>query len=211
MPMTPKLAACAAVLLMLVVSGCGKDDAKASTKTTPSSSASQLLPGGGPSTSSASPATGPALEGTGYTLKLPDGWSDITKAEQASEPKIDVAGRSDEKGKDYTSNLNVVTTDSKITGTPTRAELNVLANQTRAEILPAVAKPATLQLASLGGSPAVHQEGSAVYGQVPYYLVQYSTIRDGKNYVVTFTFPTGVDSKDRDAVVDPVLASFSFR
>lgn len=210
MSLTPTLAAGAAVLLVLVASGCGKDDAKTSAKTAPSASASQLLPSGDPSTSSASPATGPTLEGAGYTLNLPAGWSDITKAEQASEPKVDVAGRSGEKGKDYTPNLNVVTTYSKVTGAPTRAKLNVLANQTRAEILPAVSKPATLQLGSLDGSPAVHQEGSATYGQVPYYLVQYSTIRDAKNYVVTFTFPTGVNAKDRDAVIDPVLASFSF-
>ena len=212
---TPIRARFVAALLsgsLVAVGGCSSGNEDPSSSSTPSTSASAdaLIPDGDPVAPQATPAQGATLRGSGYTLNLPSDWVTITRQVRRSSPKIDTAGRARVKGKAFTANLNVLSTKSTVSGSPSREQLEELAAQTKAEISSMVPSVTTLPLVSMGDSPTVAQQGAGSYGRTPLYLVQLSTIHDRANYILTFTFPSNTNAKQRAEVVDPVVASFAF-
>ena len=97
-----------------------------------------------------------------------------------------------------------------IKGTPSSADLKTLSAQIKQEVASLSPDVKTLADTKIGGVPAVHQEGAAKQGTTNFYLVQYFAVAGGNNIGITFAFPTSLTQDQRDKIVNPVLASFSF-
>jgi hypothetical protein len=206
----PKIAA--TLLAVLVLTSCGKssDQPKSggSDDSSPSSSTSESASAGPSST--AQPATGKAMTGTGYGYSLPDGWEDITTQLKQNQPGIDTGGRAKPATPPFTANMNTLTTPSKVSGDPSKADLDALAAQIKGEVASLAPTIETKPHFSIGGAPAVHQEGNANSSGTKFYLVQYFAIYKGNNYGITFAFPKSTTAGEREKIVQPVLASWKW-
>jgi hypothetical protein len=207
----PKIAA--TLLAVLVLASCGKssDEPKSSGSevSSPSASASDSLSAGPSST--AKPSTGKAMAGTGYGYNLPKGWEDITTQLKQNQPGIDTGGRAKPATPPFTANMNTLTTPSKVSGEPTKDDLDALAIQIKGEVKSLAPTIKTQPHVTIAGAPTVHQEGNANSSGTKFYLVQYFAIHKGDNYGLTFAFPTSVSASDRAKVVQPVLASWKWK
>ena len=202
----PKVAVTA--LAVLVLASCGgkasTNSAKGDTSASPSSSVSTA-----PS-STAAPAGGLSMSGTGYAYHLPKSWEDISAQLKKSQPGIDTGGRAKPATPPFTSNMNTLTTPSKISGTPTQSDLDALASQIKQEVASLAPNVKTRPVTTIDGAPAVHQEGQATSAGTKFYLVQYFAVHKGNNYGLTFAFAKNTSPADRTKVVEPVLASWKW-
>lgn len=220
MTLVPKIAVAAVAVVVLASCGSASTDEKTSGKssTAPSASASASDSGSDsgsstPSTgasSTAKPARGLAMSGTGYTYHLPKSWEDISGQLKKNQPGIDTGGRAKPTTPPFTANLNTLTTPSQISGEPTQSDLDKLATQIKGEVASLAPSIKTLPRATIAGSPAVHQEGDATSQGTKFFLIQYFAVRNGANYGVTFAFPAKTSPAEREKVVQPVLASWSW-
>ena len=130
----PKIAA--TLLAVLVLASCGKssDEPKSGSSdvSSPSASASESLSAGPSST--ANPSTGKAMAGNGYGYRLPKGWEDITAQLKQNQPGIDTGGRAKPATPPFTANMNTLNTPSKVSGEPTKDDLDALAAQIKGEV-----------------------------------------------------------------------------
>ena len=206
----PKIAV--TLLAVLVLTSCGKssDEPKtdASKDSSPSSSTSESASAGPSAT--AQPATGKAMKGTGYGYNLPAGWEDITTQLKQNQPGIDTGGRAKPATPPFTANMNTLTTPSRVSGEPSKADLDALAAQIKGEVASLAPNIETKPHFSIGGAPAVHQEGDANSSGTKFYLVQYFAVYKGNNYGITFAFPKGLSAGEREKFVQPVLASWKW-
>jgi hypothetical protein len=213
MNLLPKIAVTAAAVLLLA--SCGKSSDSTASGSSSKSSSSSASASDTASSPTAAPAGGTKMTGTGYTYSLPDGWTDISTDLKASQPGIDTGGRAAPATPPFTANLNTLTTPSDFKGVPTSSDLDALAKQIKAEVATLSPDAKTLPHIKIDGSPAVHQEGDATSKDaqgkaVKFFLVQYFVVHSGKNYGLTFAFPTDSTAGARDKIVQPVLASFKF-
>lgn len=209
MNLLPKIAATA--LAVLVLASCGKASTDGKKADSPKSESPSASASTTPSqTSTATPASGIAMKGTGYAYHLPKAWEDITAQLKQSQPGIDTGGRAKPATPPFTSNMNTLTTPSQISGKPSDKDLDGLAAQIKQEVASLAPNVETKEHTSIAGAPAVHQEGQANSGGTKFFLVQYFAVYNGNNYGVTFAFPSGTTEADRTKIVEPVLASWTW-
>jgi hypothetical protein len=207
----PKIAA--TLLAVLVLASCGKssDEPKSGSSdvSSPAASPSESLSAGPSST--AKPSTGKAMAGTGYVYNLPQGWEDITAQLKQNQPGIDTGGRAKPATPPFTANMNTLNTPSKVSGQPTKDDLDALSAQIKGEVKSLAPKIQTKPNVTIAGAPAVHQEGDANSSGTKFYLVQYFVIYKNNNYGLTFAFPKSASAGAREKIVQPVLASWKWK
>src|SRR4051795_13041599 len=208
----PKIAA--TLLAVLALASCGKssDEPKSGSSdvsSSPAASASESLSAGPSST--ANPSTSKAMAGNGYVYHLPKGWEVITAQLKQNQPGIDTGGRAKPATPPFTANMNTLTTPSKVSGEPTKDDLDALSAQIKGEVKSLAPKIQTKPTVTIAGAPAVHQEGNANSSGTKFYLVQYFVIHKNNNYGLTFAFPKGQSAGAREKIVQPVLASWKWK
>ncbi|MEP6817816.1 MAG: hypothetical protein ABI873_19935 [Marmoricola sp.] len=199
----PKIAVTA--LAVLVLASCGSTSTPAKTTKSGSSASASASP-----SSTVAPAGGSAMSGTGYTYHLPNAWEDISAQLKRSQPGIDTGGRAKPATPPFTANMNTLTTPSRISGAPSKSDLDALAAQIKQEVATLAPTVATKPQTTIAGAPAVHQEGRANSSGTKFYLVQYFAIYKGNNYGLTFAFPSSTNAAGRGRIVEPVLASWKW-
>lgn len=200
--LVPALVPLAVASLMLTA--CGDADDK--DDTTPSARA-----GDAAESSSASDdpddtgSTGGDVTGDGYAFDAPDGWIDITDEVKANAPQVDQAvGEPAAEIDGARDNINVVVTPS---GGTTVEGYEELAPDALAFMIPELE---ILPRRSIAGEEAAHVAGEATSGGATFFMEQFAVTVDGDLFAITFTHDNALSPAQRDAVVDPVLASWEW-
>jgi hypothetical protein len=180
---------------------CASNDSQGATANQQSTT---IAPTTVPATTTAPTAAGQTVHGTGYSVSVPAGWSDVTaEQQQASSLKVDLALAGPET-QGATSNLNVVLQPSQ------GSALAALAPQLREGLVQGlgasmVGQPERL---SIAGTPAMALEYTYRLGG-PLHAGLVVCQRGGRVYLVNFAAHPQAFTTDR-AALDELLASWSW-
>ena len=184
-----------ALTVTLTLVGCAAGTSSSDSSSSSSSAPSQA------STLDAAPATGPTIEGDGYSYAVPEGWEqqDSAIAAGADTIALDMASTGD-----FATNVNVVLSPA---GLLTADEVESFAGDeleaggaTDVEILDRVI---------VGGSESAHVTAALIASDVAYRIHQYYASSATQTYVITFSFSEDVVSDDDAlAIAESVLASW---
>ncbi|WP_310962368.1 hypothetical protein [Nocardioides terrisoli] len=202
----PVLPALAAVLML--VSGCGSGHPAASSgpgSAAPSASHPTPSPSSTATPPTAPPAKGAQVTGTGYRLRLPKGWRDVT-SKLKTDTGIDRAAGAVQSVHGFRSNFNVVVTD----GSLTMAQLPTVTANIRQRMLSTAPKYAVLPQTRIAGSPAGHLAGLRSEVNKPYWIDQYVVLGPDHCYIISFSFSPKVPTHQRQHTIDSVLTSWSW-
>lgn len=189
------------VVSLTLLAGCGGTDAlpAAALETPPTTG--QL--------GTVAPATGSTLIGHGYRLRVPLGWHDVT-ARLTDPSGVDRAASAGKAVGGFTSNLNVVLTDTVVT----RAHLDAVVDQIRTRMTVSAPGYAVLPDTTIDGVVSGHLGGlrsTAAQPDRPYWLEQYVVPRGQRLYLVNFSLSAQVPPAQRRQLIDSVLATWAWR
>lgn len=189
-----------AALALGLVTGCGSSGpvATATPRAAPSPAASPTAP-------SARPATGPRITGTGYRLRVPQGWRDVT-SRLNGDSGIDRAIGAIKPVNGFRSNFNVVVTD----GSLTEKQLPAVLDNIREQMLPTAPKYTVLAPTLVAGSHTGHLAGLRSGVNKPYWIDQYVITGDDHCYILSFSFSPKVTPTRRQHTIDSILTTWSW-
>ena len=142
------------------------------------------------------------VEGSGYTIALPEGWTDVTEEAAASQPLVDLA-IADPSGT-FRTNFNVVK-PQPFTGTEEQ-----LVTQSAEELKSVTnSKVTPVDPTTFDGVTALGQTSTLSTGQDDVMLIQYMVVRDEQIHPVTMTFLAENES-EATAVMEEIIASWQW-
>lgn len=142
------------------------------------------------------------VEGTGYTIALPEGWTDVTEEAAASQPLVDLA-IADPSGT-FRTNFNVVK-PQPFTGTEEQLitqSAEELESVTNSKVTP-------VDPIAFDGVTALGQTSTLSTGQDDVMLIQYMVVRDEQIHPVTMTFLAENES-EATQVMEEIIASWQW-
>lgn len=155
-------------------------------------------------TSSAKPADGESLSGTGYSFSVPSGWGTPDGGVPGFDPDVYAADLDDKDG--FADNINVIQDD-----TVTRYKGDKLEEVVKAGLTGAKAKDVTIKnRLQIDGEEAAHIEAIFSLNGVEYRTKQYVVAHDGTGFVVTVSFSTDVSEAERDKVSESILTTWKW-
>jgi predicted small lipoprotein YifL len=156
-------------------------------------------------TSTAKPADGKTISGTGYSIKVPSGWGTPSQGVPGFDPDAFAADLNDKDG--FADNINVITDD-----TVTRYKGDKLEDAVKAGLVGGKAKEVTVKdRVSIDGEEAVQIEAIFSLNGVKYRTKQYVVAHDNTGYVVTLSFSESVAAAKRDTVGESILATWKWK
>ncbi len=156
-------------------------------------------------TSSAKPADGKTLRGTGYSVKVPSGWGTPPGGIAGFDPDAFAADLSDKDG--FADNVNVVKDDTLTQFKGDKLEDAVKSGLTSAK----AADVAIKDRLQIDGEEAVHVEAIFSLNGTKYRTKQYVVAHDDAGYVVTVSFSTSVPEAERDKVSESILTTWKWK
>lgn len=202
-------------LLPLVVACSGSADIADGDPTSTSTSKSPVVPitpsatvaSRSPLSVTTPPRNAARLEGTGYSLEIPDGWEDITADLLAQNPRLDVA-LGETKFTGFRTNLNVVRTSGY---TATIEENRPAIRREAAAELRSITKTMVRSLAdrSVAGEAAIGQTSTFVSSGTSVTFQQYVVVHERAAYTVTMTFATQ-DRAPAESLLASILSSWQW-
>lgn len=177
--------------------GCGGDAATDDTapETTETAAA---LPSGDPS-------EGVPLEGDGYSLNVPAGWTDTTDAVRERFSKVDLSAGDTAVTGGFADNVNVIVTDRRRIRTQRRAErvlrreLELVGRRVRIE-----------EPGELDGETAYHATARLKIGRIVVRTSQYFARHGGAWHLLTFSYGPQTEPETEAEEVQQVLESWSW-
>jgi hypothetical protein len=143
------------------------------------------------------------VEGTGYTIALPEGWTDVTEEAAASQPLVDLAIA--EPSGTFRTNFNVVK-PQPFTGTEEQ-----LVTQSAKELKSVTnSKVTPVDPTTFDGVTALGQTSTLSTGQDDVMLIQYMVVRDEQIHPVTMTF-LAENEGEATAVMEEIIASWQWQ
>jgi hypothetical protein len=194
------------LLTATLLVGCGGNDDTSGDDPSPDPSATASeSPSATPALRSdfGKPATGPRMKGKTYSYRLPKGWQDATKQAKSRQEFVDTAGSEPTRTDGFVDNVNVGFESAP------GATLDQLEDSIPLQLGSLVKKVQMLPRVSLDGIDAIHHSGPAELGPDKYFLDQFITLEeDGTITIVTFSLSRGLAPKERNRLVDSVIASW---
>ncbi len=194
-----------ALSLAMALTGCGGDEEPKGGATSSSATESPAVPW-----DDAEPAVGREMSGTGYTFKAPKGWIDATENAKAVNQLVEVAASDEPDETGFATNVNVVVSDAGMEE-PDEDQLKDVSDAIQKELVKLAPKLRVNEPTELEGQPTLDHEGAAVREDIRYYIHQYVAFKNRKAYTITFSFSRAKTGKERAAVINPVLASWSWK
>lgn len=160
----------------------------------------------------AKPATGPTLKSDGFELHVPSGWKDATSQFKQQQTKVTVGAIAPTVSENFRANVNVIAQDDIYTGD--KVSSSDLGKGEKA--IPSTLKRAGATYVhkqprlSLDGADMLHFSTDATVQDVKYHTEQYYAFHGGSEYTITFSFPPSSSETQREDVVRPVFASWSW-
>lgn len=204
----------AAVLTAALVAGaagCGADapdKAGGEPSSSPERTASET-PSATPSPSyrPVRPKGAKVIRGTGYSFALPKGWVNLTRQMRADQPSIDVAVGAELQTDGFANNLSVTVAP---TGAAVPESIDDIAAQILRELRPKAPKMRVRPDTTVAGLPAAKLSGTYNAGKQRYWLEQYVVVGPKRSHVISFSITPTTARKQRNALIDSVLRSWSF-
>lgn len=196
----------AGCLVLTACSGTPATSGSASSAASASSSASAAssAPASASASASASataPSSSRTIEGTGYRYTVPKGWAVPKTDVGQSQTDSLAADLTDTDG--FADNVNVVVVES---GSVTPEQIE---SQGPAQLESAgFTKVAARERVRIAGTESAHL--TALQKGGTYRVDQFYLLRDGKGYIITFSFSPKVSEADRDDVSDAVLSTWTW-
>lgn len=201
-----------ALALALALTGCGgeeeekKDTAKSPETSTSSPTATEpASPWEG-----TAPAQGLALGGDAYGFKAVKGWTDATKDAKAVNQMVQVAASAAPDATGFANNVNVVVSDAGVEE-PSDDQMSQISAAIKKELVKLAPQLKVNEPTELAGQPALDHEGAAARKDVKYYIHQYVAFRQGKAYTITFSFSRATTPQQRAGIINPVMASWTWK
>jgi hypothetical protein len=184
-----------ALTVTLTLVGCSAGDSTSGSSSDSSSSSSHTI--------DAAPATGPTIEGDGYSYAVPEGWE---QQDSSVAPGTDTVALDGTATGDFATNVNVLLSPA---GLITPDDVEALAadelegsGATDVELLDRV---------TIAGSESAHVTAVLTATGVTYRIHQYYVSDDAQTYVVTFSASDElVSDADAVAIAESVLATWTF-
>lgn len=154
------------------------------------------------STSGASPATGPELSGTGYTLHLPRGW---TQQDTHGLPGLDALALSDTITDGVKPSLNIMDAPSK--HVPDADAQTVGRDELDQEGYTTITLGAPVEVA---GHNAVHLSGRRTVSGTALAEELFVVSSRTKTFLVVFTMPGSVNDRQLTQLTDSVLGTWAW-
>jgi hypothetical protein len=151
----------------------------------------------------ASAATGPQIDGTGYSFHVPDGWGEPDEPVPGFDPDSFAMNGRDKD--DFADNVNVLLFPG---GSLTPDEAEKAARDELASV--GVKDVVVNSRVQVGGNPSAHVTGQASINDLDYTVEQYYPTDDDQAYVVTFSFSADVPAEQRMRVTDATLVSWKW-
>lgn len=196
----------AALLLATAVAltGCsGADEVSGGLSDATDTASSAPSGGAGAAELDAEPATGSPVEGSSYSLTLPQGWA-VTEPQTSGGLTTDLVASDPADVDGFPDGLNVLAPG----GAVTPEQIETLSPQ---ELASAGASDVTVEpRVIVGGSEAAHISATITTGDVDYAADQYYVSDDEQTYVVTFQFSTSVPKADRERTAESVLVTWAW-
>jgi hypothetical protein len=160
-----------------------------------------VAPSATPSASAPSADSSRSIAGKGYRYTVPEGWGEPKTDVGASAADSLAADLTDKDG--FADNVNVVVVDA---GNVTSGQIESQGpQQLKSAGFSKIAVEDRVQVAGVE-SPHI----TALQKSGTYRVDQYYVLRQGKGYIVTFSFSPKVSKADREHVTTPVLGSWSW-
>jgi hypothetical protein len=157
-----------------------------------------------PPETSADPATGELITGSGYSFNAPDGWAIPADAPAAADVFV-IAPTSDAAG--FTDNVNVVLSPAAA-GEVTPDQIEAIGGQ---ELEGAGAADVQVRpRVTIAGAESAHFSAQFSRSGITYLIEQYYAADAGQTYVITFSFGEAVALEDREALAESVLATWTW-
>jgi hypothetical protein len=187
------------VLLTLAVSGCGGSPEPRSAPSSPSGSSTDIF---------VTPDDRTQLRGTGYALRIPEGWNDSTDDLRALLPSVDRAGAQSSSG---TSAATALTDSVAVFVRPAGDQPRgpaALARSARSGLQKVATQVKRLAATTIDGRRAAHHTGSAKIGNQRVQISQYYVVHGATATVVWFSFVATTPAEDRALITRSVLKSW---
>lgn len=198
-----------ALAIALALSGCGgaeeKQDAPRSPETSTPTATEPASPWEG-----TPPAQGMALNGDGYSFNAVKGWTDATKEAKAVNQMVQVAASAAPDATGFATNVNVVVSDAGVEE-PTDEQMTQISGAIKKELVKLAPRLKVNEQTRVAGQPALDHEGAASREDVDYYIHQYVAFRERKAYTITFSFSRATTPEQRTGIINPVMASWTWK
>lgn len=159
---------------------------------------------------SAEPAGGKLFEGHGFGFRAPEGWTDATQKAKELNQLVDLAAAAAPDKTGFATNVNVVVADAGVED-PTPDQLEEVTKAITSRLDALVPKLEVNPTTALDGRPTLDHEGAATKAGVNYYIHQYVAFEGRNAYTITFSFSREASPKQRQQVINEVMASWSWR
>ena len=179
------------ILMAALAAGCGGGDGDESSSS---------------SSSSASPAvtTGQEVSGTGYTFRAPEGWGDPPQEVPGVQLDSLVVDLGDKDG--FSDNLNVLLSPA---GAMKASQAETAG---KSELTGIGASNVTVHdRTKVAGRETAHLSAGMSMNNAVYEIEQYYIAGEDETYVLTFSFSKTADAGQRQAAIDHVLNSWSWK
>lgn len=189
------------VLAAVALGGCGDGEADGGDETTsePTSTPSETLA----DTDWGTPATGPVVTGEGYAYRVPETWGDVTGRAKKVQASVDSAAAEKAATDGFADNISVGYQSPDLT-------LEELESSMPTQLRSLVENLEALPHVTIDGEEALHHRGPAASGGTKYFLEQFAALQDDRLAIITFSFGRSLPAKERDAVIDSVMASWKW-
>ena len=202
----------AATASLVLISACSSAEDTASDgedTTTPAESTSETTTDEQPSESTQTepdeteePEAG-GIQGTGYTIALPEGWSDVTEEAAQNQSLVDLAIAA-EPVDSFRTNFNVVKPQ------PFAGTEEELVEQSAQELESVTnSKVTPVDAVEFDGVSALGQTSTLAAAQGDVTLIQFMVVRDEKIHPVTMTF-LAANEDEATAVMEDIIASWQW-
>jgi hypothetical protein len=148
-------------------------------------------------------AQAPTITGTGYTFRVPKGWGLPPQPIPGFDPDSVAFNLRDQDS--FADNINVLLSPVGPL-TPSQVETDG-----RKELAAFGAKDVHVgSRTTIAGSKSAHLSATMSLNGTPYRVEQYAPTHDGQTYVVTFSFSAGGSIIARAALIDSILATWTW-
>ncbi len=198
-----------ALAIALALTGCGGEEEKQDTAKSPETSSPSATEPASP-WEETPPAQGLVLNGGDYSFKAVKGWTDATKEAQAVNKMVQVAASAAPDATGFATNVNVVVSNAGVEE-PTEAQMTQISEAIKKELVKLAPQLTVNEQTQIAGQPALDHEGAAARGGVNYYIHQYVAFKQGKAYTITFSFSRATTPQQRTGIINPVMASWTWK
>jgi hypothetical protein len=151
----------------------------------------------------AAAATGEEISGDGYSYRVPEGWAVPEEDIPGFTPDTLAADLTDTDG--FADNVNTIFSPAG------EVPLDQVETAGTTELEGAGGTEVRVRdRAQVAGVEAAHIQATLTQSGVDYWIEQFYMNNAGKTLIATFSFSHSLGEADRDAVVDSVLASWSW-